>query len=138
MKLNRINERNIVWRKFKNYFKENYLSDRYYDGKIKEFHELKLGQMDMKEYANKFLELLMYVRYIQDDKVKIQRFLSGLPQTYKDRIAFDEPRTLEEDIRKAKYFYDQNKSKLDIHKAWKCKKNENFDQRKKGFKPSHF
>ena len=52
----------------------------------------------MEEYANKFLELLRYVRYIRDEKVKIQRFLSGLPQAYIDRIKFYEPRTLEEAI----------------------------------------
>ena len=75
---------------------------------------------------------------IRDDKVKSQHFLSGLPQSYKDRIEFDEPRTLEEEIRKAKYCYDQNKSKPGIHKAWKGKRNEKFDQRKKGFKPSNF
>ena len=57
----------------------------------------------MDEYANKFLELLRYVRYIRDGKVKIQRFLSGLSQAYKDRIEFYEPRTLEEAIRKDKY-----------------------------------
>ena len=99
---------------------------------------MKLGQLNMEEYAKKFLELLRYVRYIRDDKVKIQHFLSGLPQAYKDRIEFDEPRTLEEAIRKAKYCYDQNKRKPNSHKAWKDKRNENFDQRKKCFKPSHF
>ena len=67
------------------------------------------------------MELLRYVRYIRDDKVKIQRFLSGLPQSYKDRIEFAEPRNLEEEIRKAKYCYDQNKRTLDFHKAWKEK-----------------
>ena len=92
----------------------------------------------MEEYASKFLELLRYVRYIRHDKVKIQRFFSGLPQTCKDRIEFDEPRTLEEAIRKTKYCYNHNKSILDIHKAWKDKKNEKVDQRKTGFKPSHF
>ena len=92
----------------------------------------------MEEYANKFLKLLRYVSYIRDDKVKIQHFLSGLRQSYKDSIEFDEPQTLEEAIRKAKYCYDRNKRKPDICKAWKDKKNENFDQRKKGFKPSHF
>ena len=61
---------------------------------IKEFHELRLGQPTMEEHANKFLELLRYVRYIRDDKVKIQRFLGGLPHSYKYRIEFDEPRTL--------------------------------------------
>ena len=30
----------------------------------------------MEEYANKFLEMLWYVRYIKDEKVKIQHFLS--------------------------------------------------------------
>ena len=76
-------------------FQEENLSDRYYDDKIKDFHELRLGQQTMDEYANKFLELLRYAQYIRDEKVKIQRFLSGLPQAYKDRIEFYEPRTLE-------------------------------------------
>ena len=79
--VNKINERNITWRSFKKYFKQKYLSDRYYDDKIKEFHELRLGQHTMEEYVNKFLELLRYVRYIKDGKVKIQRFLSGFPQS---------------------------------------------------------
>ena len=70
--------------------------------------------------------------------MKIQHFLSGIPQAYKYRIEFDEPRTLEEEIRKDKYFYDQNKRKPDLHKAWKNKRNEKFDQRKKCFKPSNF
>ena len=127
-----------MWKQFKKYFKQKYLSDGYYDDNIKEFHELKLGQLTMEEYANKFLELLSYVRYISDDKVKIQCFLCGLPQPYKDIIEFDEPITLEEALRKANYFYDQNKRKHDSPKAWKDKNNENFDQRKKGFKPSDF
>ena len=71
-------------------------------------------------------------------KWKVQRFLSGLPQSYKDRIEFYEPRTLEEAIRKAKYYYEKRKSNPDYHKAWNDKKNENFDKRKKGFKPSNF
>ena len=61
-----------------------------------------------------------------------------MPQSYKDRIEFYEPRTLEEAIRKAKYCYEQRKGKPDYHKTWKDKKNEKFDQRKKGFKPSSF
>ena len=30
-----INERKIVWKQFKKYFKKKYFSDRYYDDKIK-------------------------------------------------------------------------------------------------------
>ena len=70
--------------------------------------------------------------------MKIQRFLSGLPQSYKDRIEFYEPKTLEEAIRKAQHCYEQSKGKPNYHKTWKDKKNEKLDQRKKGFKPSSF
>ena len=102
-KARKINERKIVWKQFQNHFKQKYLSDRYYDDKIKEFHELRLGQQTMEEYASNFLELLRYVKYIKDEKLKIQHFLSGLPQYYKDIIDFYEPITMEEAIRKAKY-----------------------------------
>jgi hypothetical protein len=49
----------------------------------------------MEEYENKFLELLRYVDFIRDDKVKIQRFLSRFPSFYKDKIQFYETKTLE-------------------------------------------
>ena len=49
---------------------------------------LRLGQQTMEEYANKFLELLRYVRYIKDEKVKVQHFLSGLPQFTKIELSF--------------------------------------------------
>ena len=107
-KVNKIRERKIVWKHFQYFFKKKYLSDRYYDDKMKEFHELRLGQQTMEEYENKFLEL-RHVRYIKDEKVKIQHKLSGLPQSYKDIIEFYEPRTLEEVITKDKYCYEQRK-----------------------------
>jgi predicted DNA-binding antitoxin AbrB/MazE fold protein len=36
----------------------------------------------MDEYEKGFFELLKYVDLINDEKVKIQRFLSGLPYFY--------------------------------------------------------
>ena len=41
-KVKKLNERKIVWKKFQKFFMQKYLSGRYYDDKIKEFHELKL------------------------------------------------------------------------------------------------
>ena len=41
-------------------------------------------------------------------------------------------------IRKANHCYEKRKGKPDYHKAWKDKKNEKFDQRRKGLKPSRF
>ena len=61
---------------------------------MKEFFELKLGIMTMEEYEKWFFELLKCVDFIKDEKVKIQRFLSGLPSFYSDKIQYDNPKTL--------------------------------------------
>ena len=63
--------------------------------------------MTMAEYEKKLLGLLKYVRFIGNEKVKIQIFLSGLPTFYKEKIKYDEPKTLTEAIRKDKYLYEQ-------------------------------
>jgi hypothetical protein len=73
-----VNESRITWKQFKKYFQKEYLSDHFYDKKMQEFFELRLGSMTMVEYEKKFLGLLKYVRFIGDEKVKIQIFLSGL------------------------------------------------------------
>ena len=68
--------------------------------------------MSMKDLINKFLELLRLVPYIRDDKVKIQWFLSCLPQSYRDRIEFDNPKSLSEVFRKERMCYDQYKQRV--------------------------
>ena len=62
---------------------------------MQEFFELKLGIMTMEEYEKKFLELLRYVDFIKDEKVKIQRFLNGTLMFYRDRINYNAPSNLE-------------------------------------------
>ena len=61
------------------------------------------------EYTSKFLELLRYVPYLKEEKAKIQRFISGFPIAFKDRIEFDKPRSMEEATRKLKHCYEQLK-----------------------------
>jgi hypothetical protein len=102
-----IHEEDLSWKQFEKYFKNKYLLEKYFDGNTKEFYELKLGQLIIEEYVNKFLELLRYVPYIKDEKVKLQRFISGLPQTYRNMNDFDKPKTLEDIIWKERYFYEQ-------------------------------
>jgi hypothetical protein len=62
----------LSWRQFEKYFKKKYLSKRYYDERTKEFYELKLGQLSIYEYVNKFLEFSRYFPYIKDEKAKVQ------------------------------------------------------------------
>ena len=100
-----------------------------------ELFELRLGNMTMDEYEKIFLELLSYVHFIQEDKVKILRFLSGLPSIYKDQINYDEPLTLKECIRKEKCLYEQGKKRKYLHKSWKSNMKTKQEQRKNGFNP---
>jgi hypothetical protein len=116
-------EKNLSWKQFEKYFNNKYVSEKYFDGKNKEFYELKLGQLTIDEYINKLLELIRYVPYIKDEKVKMQRFISGLPQSFQDKIEFDEPNTLEDTIRKARYCYEKFKNKIEPHEDWKKKSN---------------
>jgi hypothetical protein len=91
--------------------------------------------MTMVEYEKNFLGLLKYVRFIDDEKVKIQIFLSGLPAFYKEKIKYDEPKTLIEAIKKDKYLYEQGQGRESLQKYWKEKKNVKSNQRRKGFRP---
>jgi hypothetical protein len=133
-----LKEKQLEWSDFKKYFKKQYLSESYYERKTKEFYELRLRQMTMDDLINKFLELLRFVPYIREDKVKIQRFLSCLPQSYRDRIEFDNPKSLSESFRKARMCYDQYKQWVEFPKTWKDKKQDGINQRKKRYQPTPY
>jgi hypothetical protein len=105
---------------------------------MKKFFELKLGSMTIDEYEMMFLELLKYVSFIKDDKVKIQRYLSGFPLFISDKIQYDDPKTLEETIRRSKFLYDQHKGRETYQKSWEDKKKIKIKHRKKGTKPPFF
>jgi hypothetical protein len=117
---------------------KKYLTKRYYDRKMKEFFELKLGSMTIDEYEQKFLELLKYVSFIKDEVVKIQRYLSGLSPSIRDKIQYDDPKTMKESIRREKLLYEKQGENPTFRKAWEDKKKFKMDQRKKGTKPPFF
>jgi hypothetical protein len=81
--------------------------------------------MTMVEYEKNLLGLLKYVGFINDEKVKIKRFLSGILSFYKEKIRYDEPKTLTETMRKDKYMYEQGQDKEPMYKSWKDKKKDN-------------
>ena len=89
--------------------------------------------MLMKELSSKFISLLRYVPYTIDKKPKIQRFLSCLSTSFKDKIEFDNPKTLEEAMTKSYIFYKWSKNRESIPN-WKNKRTSNFDHKRKGFK----
>jgi hypothetical protein len=94
--------------------------------------------MTMEEYEKQFLELLKYVDFIKDAKVKIQQFLSGLPSFYIDKIQYDNSKTLEETIRRERHLYEKIKGRPIFKKACNDKMKGKKDQTHKGFKPPFF
>jgi hypothetical protein len=50
-----IDEKKVTWREFKRYFQNKCLPKWYYDRKMKEFFELKLGNLKIDEYERKIL-----------------------------------------------------------------------------------
>jgi hypothetical protein len=105
---------------------------------MKEFFELKLGSMTIDEYEQRFLELLKYVPFIKDEVVKIHRYLSGLPPSIGDKIQYDDPKTMEETIRREKCLYEQQGEKPTFQKAWDDQKKFKKEKRQKGNKPPFF
>eukprot|EP00253_Pinus_taeda_P017694 PITA_17694 len=89
-------EQNITWDNFQRFFKERYLTERFYDEKAREFHDLRLGQQTMDEFITRFTSLLRYVPYIREEKAKVQRFVSSLPPYMRERIEFDNPKSMDE------------------------------------------
>ena len=73
---------------------------------MKDFFEIKLGSLTMDEYEKRLFLLLKYVDFIKDEKVKFQRFLSGIPSFYSDEIQYDNPKTLEGTIKREKHIYE--------------------------------
>jgi hypothetical protein len=61
-----------------------------------------------------------------------------LPTFISDKIKYDDPKTLEETIRRDKCLYDQLKARPYFQKSWEDNKKFKMDQRKKGPKPPFF
>ena len=86
--------------------------------------------MNVKELNSKFLSLLRCVPYIVDEKPKVHRFLNYLLYHIKDRIEYDNPKTLEEAMRKVNLCYEQNRKKESMTNQ-KAKRNNKFEQKRK-------
>eukprot|EP00253_Pinus_taeda_P002643 PITA_02643 len=65
----------------------------------------------MDEFITRFTSLLRYLPYIREEKAKVQRFVSSLPPYTRERIEFDNPKSMDEVIRKARICYQQRKQR---------------------------
>lgn len=92
-----------------------------------------MGSMTDEEHTRILLQLLRYVPYLKEEKVNIQRFVSGLSVPFKYNIKFDEPISLEEAIKKLNHCYKQSKRNTESNQDWKGnEKNKGKWVRKRG------
>jgi len=76
-----------------------------------------LGKHSIDKFITKFTSLLRYVPYIRDEKAKVQWFTNNLPTFMKEKLEFDNPKTMDEPIRKAQICCHQMKLKEDSTKT---------------------
>ena len=70
-----------------------------------------MDSMTMDGLITKFLELLHYLSYIKEGKIKIQRFIICLPTYFANKIEFDTPKTLDEALYKDILCYENSQSR---------------------------
>lgn len=95
-----------------------------------------MSSMKIEEYMTKFLDLLRYVTYLKDGKMKVQMFISGFPLTFKDQNEYNEPQSLEEVSRMLNHCYEQPNHNYEPKRDWKgngnskgkCAKNRGIPQ----------
>jgi hypothetical protein len=86
----------------------------------------------------KKIKELICIRNQAHNLTNIQRYLSGLPAFLSDKIQYDDPKTMEETIRRDKCLYDQHKGKPSFQRDLEDEKKFNREQRKNGSKPPFF
>jgi len=78
----------------------------------------------MDEIVSKFTNLLRYVPYLKEEKDKAHRFMNFFPTVYKERIEFDNPKKMDELVRKERLCNHQFKNKGEGFKT--CPSKEKF------------
>ena len=72
-----------------------------------------MGSMTMDAFINIFFDLLHYVPYIKDEKVKIQQFLGCIPPNFPETIEFDMDKNLDTTLHKSILCYENEQLKKD-------------------------
>ena len=89
----------------------------------------------MNAFINRFLDLLHYVPYIKDEKLKIHIFLGFLLPNFGERIEFDMPKTLDTRFHKVRLYYEHGQLRQENMNRNRDKSKNFSDNCKLGFNP---
>lgn len=78
----------VTWDEFRTYFLDRYFTRAMQDFKYREFQDLKIGDMSVQEYLERFLSLSKYAPSLVANEVDIcRRFEQGLSDELQDRLS---------------------------------------------------
>jgi hypothetical protein len=93
----------VSWELFEERFRRKYLPAYYEEQQVGEFHALVQGNRTIEEYEIRFMELVKYVSYIDNDQRQAERFVYELNPKIRDMVRMWKPSIVEEEVKNARY-----------------------------------
>jgi hypothetical protein len=89
----------VSWELFEERFRRKYLLANYEEQQVGAFHALVQGNRTVEEYEIRFMELVKYVSYMDNDQRQVERFVYGLNPKIRAMVRMWKPSSVAEAIR---------------------------------------
>jgi hypothetical protein len=93
----------VSWELFEERFRRKYLPAYYEEQQVGAFHALVQGNKTVEEYEIRFMELVKYVSYMDNDQRQEARFIYGLNPRIRAMVRMWKPSSVAEVVENARY-----------------------------------
>jgi hypothetical protein len=93
----------VSWELFEERFQRKYLSAYYEEQQVGAFHALVQGNRTVEEYEIRFMELVKYVSYMDNDQRQAEHFVYGLNPKIRAMVRMWKPSSVVEAVENARY-----------------------------------
>jgi hypothetical protein len=93
----------VSWELFEERFQRKYLPAYYEEQQVGAFHALVQGNRTIEEYEIRFMELVKYVSYMDNDQRQAERFIYGLNPKIRAMVRMWKPSSVAEVVENARY-----------------------------------
>jgi hypothetical protein len=93
----------VSWELFEERFRRKYLPAYYEEQQVGAFHALVQGNKTVEEYEIRFMELVKYVSYMDNDQRQAERFIYGLNPRIRAMVRMWKPSSVAEAVENARY-----------------------------------
>jgi hypothetical protein len=89
---------NVSWELFEERFRERYFLEEFIEHKLNEFNALRQCGRTMPDYEARFMELPRYAPHLNNEKIKVNKFVFGLNVSIYWKVRILMPQTLHDTI----------------------------------------